>query len=65
MLLEIAAKETSITPILFISTAFCLLVVLLRLSSHIVVHPLLPPPMVINGTLSIFFFELLVFPLSS
>lgn len=44
-----------IAPVLFISTAFCLLVVLLRLSSHIVVYPLLPPPMVINGTFSIFF----------
>lgn len=64
MLLEIAAKETSITPILFISTAFCLLVVLLQSSSRIVVHPLLPPTMMINGMLHTFF-ELLVFPLSS
>lgn len=54
----------NITPILFISTAFCLLVVLLQSSSHIVVHPLLPPTMMINGMLYTFF-ELLVFPLSS
>lgn len=64
MLLEIAVKNLNITPILFISTAFCVLVVLLQSPSHFVVHPLLPPTMMINGMLYTFF-ELLVFPLSS
>lgn len=64
MLLETGSRNMNFTPVLFISTAFCLVVVLLQSSSHIVVHPLLPPTMMINGMLYTFF-ELLVFPLSS